>query len=930
MDHRPSGTITFLFSDIEASTDRWEKKAEQMEVAFLRQEEIIRASMREHGGYVYKMIGDAFQVAFDTALQALLAAQTAQLALQSEPWGDIGKLKVRMALHTGVVDERGDDYVGPLLNRAARLMNASHGGQVLLSQATSELVRDILPEGVYLRDLGEHRLKDLARREHIYQLVASGLEAAFPPLKTLDSHPNNLPLQMTSFVGREQEIEEVMHLLEISRLVTLIGPGGAGKSRLALQLAADLLEEFSQGVWLVDLAALSDPELVTQSVAGALSVREETQRPLIETLSEHVRDKDLLLILDNCEHIVEGCARLSDEILRASLGLKIMATSREALRIGGEHTYPVFSLTTPDPMDMPAIDKLAQFDAVRLFVERAVAVSPAFMVDNTSAPAVAEICYRLDGIPLSIELAAARVGVLPVDMILARLDDRFRLLSKGDRTVLPRHQTLAAVIDWSYDLLSHDECMLFRRLGVFVGGWTLDAAEAVCCGGRIEECAILELLTSLVEKSLVQIDHSNQESRYRMLETVRQYALDKANSANETEELKYRYVKYYLDLVEVGEQKANRESESTIPKQLAVDLENFRTALNWSFQDPTSYGDAGLRMAGSLWIVWWTIGYLNEGRDWLEKAIREFPAVVAPRAKALTNAGCITWQQGDYPIAGEYLNEAIEIYRNHATDDRGGLANAMHMYGHVVFDQKDYPGARNYFEASLSIFREINDQPLIVTLDSDIGNIDYHEGDYKSAREKYEECLEISRKMGDQSLVAVNLLRLGNIYRLEGDYERACVLYEESLGSIREMEWNLELASNLHRLGFVAQFRGDYQKAAELFSESLEMQQDMGNKQGIAECLAGLAGLAIAVGKMEQGVKLFAATEEFLNEFGAPLGPADRAEWERDLSSAREQLGKQAFPHLWSEGSDYSLEKALAQAKDVADTLITSRNNSYC
>ena len=414
-----------------------------------------------------------------------------------------------------------------------------------------------------------------------------------------------------------------------------------------------------------------------------------------------------------------------------------------------------------------------------------------------------------------------------------------------------------------------------------------------------------------------------------MLETVRQYALNKANSANETEELKYRYVKYYLDLVEVGEQKANRESESTIPKQLAVDLENFRTALNWSFQDPTTYGDAGLRMAGSLWIVWWTIGYLNEGRDWLEKAIREFPSAVAPRAKALTNAGCITWQQGDYPIAGEYLNEAIEIYRNHAIDDRGGLANAMHMYGHVVFDQKDYPRARNYFEASLSIFREINDQPLIVTLDSDIGNIDYHEGDYKSAREKYEECLEISRKMGDQSLVAVNLLRLGNIYRLEGDYERACVLYEESLGSIREMEWNLELASNLHRLGFVAQFRGDYQKAAELFSESLEMQQDMGNKQGIAECLAGLAGLAIAVGKIEQGVKLLAATEEFLNEFGAPLGPADRAEWERDLSLARDQLGKQAFPHLWSEGSDYSLEQALAQAKDVADTLITSENNSY-
>ncbi|MGB7095862.1 MAG: tetratricopeptide repeat protein [Anaerolineales bacterium] len=923
MDHRPSGTITFLFSDIEASTNRWEKETGSMEIAFQRQEAIIRELMSEHGGYVYKMIGDAFQVAFDTAMQALMAAQASQRVLQSESWGDIGQLKVRMALHTGVVDERGDDYVGPLLNRAARLMNAGHGGQVLLSQATYELVRDILPGGVRLRDLGEHRLKDLTRREHIYQLVVSDLETDFPPIKTLDSHPNNLPLEMTSFVGREQEIEEVKSLLEINRLITLIGPGGAGKTRLALHLAADLLEDFNQGVWLVDLAAMNDPERVTQAVAGVLSVRDETQRPLIETLSEHVRDKDMLLILDSCEHIVKDCARLSDELLRASPGLKILATSREALRIGGEHTYPVLSLDTPDPMHMPVLEELSQFDAVRLFIDRAVAVSPSFMVDNANAPAVAEICYRLDGIPLAIELAAARVGVLPIEVILARLDDRFRLLSKGDRAVLPRHQTLAAVIDWSYDLLTNDECMLFRRLGVFIGGWSLEAAESVCCGKRIEECAIFELLTGLVERSLVQMDHSNQEIRYRMLETVRQYALDKAISASETEKLQNRYVHYFLDLVEEGEQKANREYVSMVPKQLAVDLENFRAALNWSFQDPAAYGDAGLRMAGSLWVVWWTIGYLNEGRDWLEKAIREFPSLGAPRAKVLTNAGCITWQQGDYQIAGEYLTKAIEIYHDYATDDRGGLANALHMYGHVVFDQQDYLEARKIFEASLLIFREIKNQPLIVTLDSDIGNIDYHEGDYSSAKVKYEECLEVSREMGDQSLVAANLLRLGNIYRLEGDYERACILYEESLVSVREMEWNLELASNLHHLGYVAQFRGNYQEAAELFSESLEMQQDMGNKQGIAECLAGLAGLAVASGKFKEGVRLFAATEEFLNEFGAPLGPADRAEWERDLSIARDQLDKKEFPILWSDGADNTFDQTISQAKAIAGLLIT-------
>lgn len=921
MDHRPSGTITFLFSDIEASTGRWEKNAEQMKIAFRCHEQIMRASMSEHGGYVYKMIGDAFQVAFNTALDALGAAISAQRALHTETWGDLEPLKVRMALHTGVVEERGDDYVGPLLNRAARLMNAGHGGQVLISQATFELLRDVLPNDVIVRDLGAHRLKDLARQEHIYQLEALDLESVFPPLRTLDSHPNNLPLQMTSFVGREREFDEVKHLLEISRLVTLTGSGGAGKTRLALQLAADLVDEFDHGVWWVDLAALEDPELASQAVAGVLSVRDETQRPLLETLGEHLRNKHLLLILDNCEHIIESCACLADELLRASLGLRILATSREALRISGEHTYPVLSLNTPDPAHLPDLERLYQYDAVRLFIDRAVAVSPSFSVDNNIAPTVAEICYRLDGIPLAIELAAARVGVLPIEMVLARLDDRFRLLSRGDRSVLPRHQTLAAVIDWSYNLLRDDECTLFRRLGVFVGGWTIEAAEGVCCGDRIEKCNVFELLTSLAEKSMVQIDQTTHDNRYRMLETVRQYALHKTISDGEIEPIKKRFVKYYLNLIEEGEQRAHHESESAIPKLLAVDLENFRAALHWTIQNPATYEDAGLRLAGSLWTVWWTIGYLNEGREWLDKAIRVFQSVGAPRAKALTNAGCISWQQGDYKIAEKYFCEAIDIYQNTAVKDREGLANATHMYGHVVFDLQDYAQARNYFEQSLMIFREIDNKANIVTLESDVGNIDYHVGDYHSAKEKYIECLEISREMGDRALIAANLLRLGNIYRLESDYEKAGDLYNESLVITREMEWNLELASNLHRLGYVSQSRGDFQAAAELFSESLDMQQEMGNKQGIAECLAGLAGLAVVCGKVKEGIRLYAAIEAYLEEFSVPLGPADRAEWERDLSTAKNLLDKKEFHKHWTEGVEYSPDQMIFDAKNFVESL---------
>ena len=928
MNNKPSGTVTFLFSDIEASTQKWEKDADQMQIAFARQEEIFRLSMRTQGGYVYKMIGDAFQVAFDTALQGISAARTAQIELQSEFWGDLGEVRVRMALHTGVVEERENDYVGPVLNRVARLLNAGHGGQVLISQTTYELVRDILPEEMSLRYLGEYRLKDLSRPEKVYQLISSDLECDFPPLNSLDVYPHNLPLQLTSFIGREREIIEVKNLFNATRLVTLLGPGGAGKTRLALQLAADLVENFKHGVWFVELASVNDPGLIPQAVAGTLSLRDETQRPLVESIGDFVKEKEMLLILDNCEHLVDSCARLSEGLLQISPGLKILATSREALRIGGEHTFGVLSLNTPDPQVVIPIDSLSQYDAVRLFVDRTIAVYPQFKVNNENAPAVAEICYRLDGIPLAIELAAARVGVLSIDMLLERLDDRFRLLSKGNRTVLPRHQTLAAVIDWSYELLSRDERRLFERLGIFVGGWTLEAAEAICCTEGIEKCEILALLTSLVEKSLVQIDHSSIETRYRMLETVHEYAINKASVSTELDQLKKSFVGYYLELAEKVEQKAHRESDTTLPRKLALDLENFRTALTWSFAGKITYGDSGLRTVGALWIIWWTLGYLNEGRYWLERALNEFPQKGEPRAKVLTNAGCIAWQQGDYQIAEQYTLESIAIYRNSHFGNRWGLANAIHIHGHIAFDQKDYSRARKFFEECLQIFRELQDSVYICLLVSDIGNIDYHEGYYIDAKEKYEECLSISRERADQNQIAVNLLRLGNIYRLEKDYQGAGVLYEESLQILQKMQSNLELAGNLHRLGFVAQSRGEYQKAASLFSESLTMQKEMGNKQGIAECLAGLAGLAIAIGDFEKGVQLFAATENFLNKFGAPLGPADCAEWDRDLSTARRKLDSEHFSRLWQQGSNYSLEIAVAEANSILTLVQKSPNKS--
>jgi non-specific serine/threonine protein kinase len=512
--------------------------------------------------------------------------------------------------------------------------------------------------------------------------------------------------------------------------------------------------------------------------------------------------------------------------------------------------------------------------------------------------------------------------------VLERLDDRFRLLSKGERAVLPRHQTLSAVIDWSYDLLSDEERSLFKRLGVFAGGWTLEAAEYLCCSEGTDRWEILELMTSLVDKSLVQVDRSHEEVRYRMLETVRQYAWQKVSTMDEVQNIRSQFISYYLKLAEEEEKKSYWGGDTSQPKLLAVDFDNFRTALSWSFEDVDAYGEQGIRLAGTLWIVWWTFGYLNEGRDWLEKAISVDTVGGASRAKALTNLGCIAWQQGDYKIADAYTEESIMIYRDQVAEDKPGLANAIHIRGHVVFDQKDYPLARSLFEDSLTKYRQLQDQENICLLVSDLGKVDYHEGDYQSAKMRFEECLAIAREREDLTNTAVNLLRIGDISRIERDYDSAAEYYEESLEILRDMEWNLELASSLHKLGYIARFRGNFQRSAQLFSESLVMQQAMGNKQGIIECLVGFAGLGTVSNSALEAVRLFAAAEEHLTIIGAPLGPADLAEMERDLSIARDKLTPDEFSQSWSIGTRYSMEQAIALAKEIADNLLINTEKS--
>ena len=535
----PTGTVTFLFTDIEGSTRLWERDASAMKPAVARHDEILRSAIEERDGHVFKTIGDAFCAAFSNVSDALEAAISAQRALLAEEWEEGTLIRVRMALHTGAVDEQGGDYFGPALNRVAPLLSAGHGGQTLLSLATQELVRDALPEGARLEDLGERRLEGLFRPEHVFQISTPDLPSEFPPLRTLEKRRHNLPLQPTLLIGREREVGEVCERLgqEEIRLLTLTGPGGVGKTRLSLQAGADLLEDFEEGVFFVYLAALTDPDLFLTQVAGALGLQESGDISLGDSLKEYLRRRELLLVLDNFEQLLSAVP-LVGELLSAAPRLKVLATSRIPLGIYGEHEYAVPPLSVPDPKRLPPIEVLYQYEAVRMFLERASAAKRGFEITSENAPAIAEICARLDGLPLAIELAAARIKLLPPKVLLTRLSNRLKLLTGGGKDLPERQRTLRGAIEWSHDLLEEGERTLFARLSVFSGGRTLEAIEAICDAKGDLPVDALEGVSSLLDKSLLgQEEGPEGEPRFVMLETIHEYAREKLEQSGEAEEI---------------------------------------------------------------------------------------------------------------------------------------------------------------------------------------------------------------------------------------------------------------------------------------------------------------------------------------------------------------------------------------------------------
>ncbi len=880
----PSGTVTFLFTDIEGSTQWWENHPEWMTHAFARQESILRGAAAVHGGYVYKMIGDAFQIAFDTALNALQAAIHAQRELQAEYWGERGPLRVRMALHTGVTEERSDDYVGPLLNRLGRLLSVSQGGQILISQATYELVCDFLPEDVSLRDLGTHRLKDLIRPEHIYQVDVLDLPSSFRPIQTLDSYPHNLPLQLTSFVGREKEILEVKRSLLGDRFVTLTGPGGTGKTRLALQVAAELLELFPDGCWMVELASIADPLLVPQSVAAVLGIKEASGRPIMKLLVDYLRNKELLLILDNCEHLLSACAQLVSSLLQACPNLCILPTSREALDIPGEVPFRVPSLSVPDIRQIPPMEMLTQYEAVRLFVERAEILQPNFALTSTNAAPIAQICRRLDGIPLAIELAVARVKIMQVEQVAARLDDRFRLLTGGSRNALPRHQTLRALIDWSYDLLSKVEQKLFQRLSIFAGGWTLEAAEAICAGDGIESEEVLDILTQLVNKSLVIPDRESEfETRYRLLETIRQYAREKLLEEGGGDTVRERHLEFYLALTERAEPKLRGPDQTIWLDHLDKEVDNIRAALEWAMEDNV---DFVLRMSSALLWFWHIRSRKSEGIEWLERGLvthrnREDNGSLSKsqaliRGKALNVAGSLLVMHGSPERGDELSNESLKLHRELGPAGRQGIAHALWNLAQGAAHHENIDLAKELSEQGLAIFRELKDKFGIAQCLDNIGSHNLMKGEYQQAKMVWEEDLFLRRELEDKDGIGWVLSCLAELAFWQGDLEKGRELYTEAQKSFRSVGNNWAVSMAISGMGSIMLAQGEFEQAAQLFEEALAFGRDMGDLNAIAGRRYDLARVAWSRGDYEEAARIYEETLAFvrreLNNKGAIAG----------------------------------------------------------
>jgi predicted ATPase/class 3 adenylate cyclase len=864
MARRPVGTVTFLFTDMEGSTRAWEKYPAETRAALKRHDELVAQEIESHHGAIVleRGEGDSVFAVFGGASDAVAAACGLQRALQQEAWPAHVPVRVLMAVHTG---EASADYRGPHVNRAARIRAIAHGGQILISGVTAGIVRGTLPNEATLTDLGQHRLRDVSEMEHVYQLVHPDLRKDFPPLKSLSNFRQNLPVQLTSFIGRDRERETVRSLIDNHRLVTLVGSGGCGKTRLAIQVGSDLLEKFPDGVRFVDLAALSDPSVVIDTIATAVGAKIEQGFGPMDALVRSLEGTTTLIILDNCEHLISACADAVSALIRTGEGVRLLATSRERIGLPGEMAWRVPSMSLPGAAT--SIEEIGACEAIQLFVDRATAARQDFMFTSANAGFVNEICRTLEGVPLAIELAAARAKALTPREIRDRLSDRFRLLTTGRG----RHQTLRSTIDWSYNLLSEHEQKLFRSLSVFFGSFNLEAAEAVYPNGDP-----LDKIEQLVDKSLLTVEQGEHETlRYRMLETLRQYAAERLKEAGEEHETRERHFAHFLAVAERAY--AQRiEDEAASLALLEKDNDDFRAALQWARSRPRDL----LCLSSVLGWFWHLRSYYREGREWLEEAVRLNPDERSrEKARALWALSMILNWQGEIAAARPLAQQSLDWWREN--EDPLELALALESIGW------------SHFAAS----------------------------NYSAALHSMEDCVEAYRKLGSAKLITRGRVAVGQMLAALGDVERTEPLARETLAEGYAQGEPKFVHFSLHYLADCALWRGDGKSAVHLYGESLRAALDYGNEMEAATEVQGMAMGLMGSEREEDGLRLYGASNARLAELETTLLD-EVAFWvgfrERYVSPARERIGAVAAERAEEEGRAMGWENALALAFEFA------------
>ncbi len=832
----PTGTVTFLFTDIEGSTRLWEAHPDAMRAAVARHDTLMRQAIERHDGHVFKTIGDAFCAAFPDASQALSAALASQLALAVEPWAEPIRIRVRMALHTGVAEVRDNDYFGQCVNRVARLLAIGHGGQTLISGTTQELLREELPNGVTLQYRGSHRLRDLQRPETVFQLLHPELPAEFPPLRSLSAHPNNLPQQVTSFVGREKELEEVTALLVTSRLVTLTGMGGVGKTRLSLAAAESVAEFYRDGVYVVELAGIPDYRDVPAAVALALGLKAAGGVELPTAICEMLRSRQTLLVLDNFEQVVEAAGFVA-LLLQNCAQLTCLVTSRHLLQIAGEREFAVEPL--PLPVSDNDMNALQQCSSVRLFLERGQTAHANFQLSAANAPAITEICRRLEGLPLAVELTAALLRGMTPQQILPRLQDRFRLLASSQRDLPPRQRSLRGAIDWSYDLLTPEEQRLFAEVSVFVGSFSIEAAEYVCTLDNA-----LELLFSLRDKSLLKPVETNDEMRYSLLEMLRDYARDKRSGMEREAEIRDRHAEYYLGRLQEWDAKrftGGLEGEQA-RNAIAAELPNIRAGMDWAVER----GDHGRVIAYGSALFWFLCGrgLYDEAETRLtvaEKSARS-SGDTAGLAVLLNRHGVIAWDRAEYAAAREWFQESYDLSR--AIDDQNQMFWTLSSLGNVAWAQMEYPEAQRLWEEALKLAIATEQPAREAMLRANLGNLAVDRGDFATAERHLAASLELDRRNQRQRGIAYTLSHMAQLHYYQGRYCEALERMEEAQPIFADLDSQHEIAWSLALTGRVLLATGRVAEAKSRAQEGLEIAQKHRIRRSEVEALEVLAGAA--------------------------------------------------------------------------------------